>query len=166
MVPRFGALKRHSPRTSTRGGVPGGGKREEEKMKVGRTKTSVVWKVAAALILGAGVFFLARQGADLVPRVMEAVRGLGPWAAIAFIAFYAVATVAWVAWPGEPSSPWLEPPWERRWPSWSPGISPGERWSGGSVPTPASQPWMRRSGARARNLSSSSAFPPPFPSRS
>jgi uncharacterized membrane protein YdjX (TVP38/TMEM64 family) len=65
-------------------------------MKAGRTKASVVWKVASALILGAGVFFLARQGADLVPRVLEAVRGLGPWAAIAFIAFYAVATVAWV----------------------------------------------------------------------
>ena len=65
-------------------------------MKVGRTKASVVWKAVVALVLGAGVFFLARQGADLVPRALEAVRGLGPWAAIAFIGFYAVATVAWV----------------------------------------------------------------------
>jgi len=96
MIPRFGALKRHSPRTSTRGGAPEDGKKEEENMKVGRINASALWKVAAALILGAGVVFLARQGADLVPRALDAVRGLGPWAAMAFIAFYAVATVAWV----------------------------------------------------------------------
>ncbi len=63
---------------------------------LGRTRTSALWKVGAILVLGAGIFFLAREGADRVPQALEAVRGLGPWAAIAFIALYAVATVAWV----------------------------------------------------------------------
>ena len=61
-----------------------------------RTRAPVLWRVGAVLLLVAGLFFLARQGAHLIPQALEAVRSLGPWAAVAFIALYAVAAVAWV----------------------------------------------------------------------
>ena len=62
----------------------------------GRGRAPALWKAGGILVLGAGLFFLARQGAHLIPQALEAVRGLGPWAAVAFIGLYAVAAVAWV----------------------------------------------------------------------
>lgn len=55
------------------------------------------WRTA--LLLGAGVlalYLLGRSGASLVPAALDAVRSLGPWAAVAYIAIYVVATVAWI----------------------------------------------------------------------
>lgn len=49
--------------------------------------------LAAAI---AAVVLLGREGASYIPRALEAVRGLGPWAALGFIGIYAVATVSWV----------------------------------------------------------------------
>ncbi|MBW3535099.1 MAG: TVP38/TMEM64 family protein [Gemmatimonadetes bacterium] len=51
---------------------------------------------AAVLALVAVLLWAGRQGADALPRILEAVRDLGPWAAVAFIGLYAAATVAWV----------------------------------------------------------------------
>jgi len=52
------------------------------------------------VVLGIGVvallFLSGRELASVVPRALEIVRDLGPWAAVAFILFYAVATVAWI----------------------------------------------------------------------
>lgn len=53
--------------------------------------------VAVAVI---GVFALlllgGRELAGVLPRVLDGIRGLGAWAAVAFIGIYIAATVAWV----------------------------------------------------------------------
>lgn len=59
------------------------------------------WPRRALLIAGiTGIVILlllgGRQLADQLPRALDVVRGLGPWAAAAFIGIYVVATVAWV----------------------------------------------------------------------
>ncbi len=51
------------------------------------------------LLIGVGLvalFLLGRSGASLVPSALDAVRSLGPWAAVAYIVVYVVATVAWI----------------------------------------------------------------------
>jgi len=51
------------------------------------------------LLVAAGVVVLVwigRSGAALVPEALDAVRSLGPWAAIGYVAIYIVATVAWI----------------------------------------------------------------------
>lgn len=65
---------------------------------VGRqSKDRGVWKLTGmALLLAGAVIFLAREGRDLLPGALTAVRDFGPWAAVAFIGLYATATVAWV----------------------------------------------------------------------
>lgn len=44
----------------------------------------------------AALVLLGRQGAELIPAALEAVRGLGPWAAVGYFGLYVVATVAWI----------------------------------------------------------------------
>jgi uncharacterized membrane protein YdjX (TVP38/TMEM64 family) len=55
-----------------------------------------VWKVTGIALLVGAVFLMAREGRDLLPEALTAIREFGPWAAVAFIALYATATVAWV----------------------------------------------------------------------
>ena len=52
-----------------------------------------------ALILIAaltGLVLLGRSGATWVPVALEAIRSLGPWAAVAYVAAYVIAAVAWI----------------------------------------------------------------------
>lgn len=51
--------------------------------------------VSMALLVG-GVVLLAREGMNLIPGALTAIRGFGPWTGAAFIVLYATATVAWV----------------------------------------------------------------------
>lgn len=52
--------------------------------------------IAVALAGVALLAFGGRAAVDALPRVLDAVRGAGPWAALAFVAVYAIATVAWI----------------------------------------------------------------------
>lgn len=52
--------------------------------------------VAAAVVAVIALVLLGRQGAEFVPRALDAIRALGPWAWVGYIGVYVVATVAWV----------------------------------------------------------------------
>lgn len=54
--------------------------------------------LVAAAVIGIVVLLLlgGRELAGVLPRVLDGIRGLGAWAAVAFIGIYIVATVAWV----------------------------------------------------------------------
>ncbi len=51
---------------------------------------------AAAVVAVMALVLLGRQGAEFVPRALDAIRALGPWAWAGYIVVYVVATVAWV----------------------------------------------------------------------
>ncbi|MDT8370358.1 MAG: TVP38/TMEM64 family protein, partial [Longimicrobiales bacterium] len=56
-----------------------------------RARTVILAVAGLALLL-----FLGRRGASFVPGILDAIRGLGPWAWAAYIALYVVAAVAWI----------------------------------------------------------------------
>ena len=60
------------------------------------SRIATVWKVAGVVVGIGALMLLARQGTGLLTRALEAIRDLGPWAAVAYIALYALATVAWI----------------------------------------------------------------------
>lgn len=72
--------------------LAGDAERDIRGLRLRRRTLLIVGAVAAVVLLLLG----GRELAGLLPRVLEAIRGLGPWAAVAFIGIYVVATVAWV----------------------------------------------------------------------
>lgn len=71
------------------GGTGGTGEHEPRRGLPWKTAAAVVVVIAALILIG-------RQGADLLPALLERIRNLGPWAAVVYVSLYAAATVAWV----------------------------------------------------------------------
>lgn len=55
-----------------------------------------IWKLITGLAILAALILAGREGAGVVSALLDTVRDLGPWTAVAFVAIYAAATVAWV----------------------------------------------------------------------
>ncbi len=70
--------------------------RPEDVVSEGSPAIPTLLKGGAALLVLVGLVVLARQGAAYIPPALDAVRNLGPWAAIGFIGLYALAAVLWV----------------------------------------------------------------------
>lgn len=62
----------------------------------GEARRRVPWKVLAIGAVVLGLLLVGRRASGSLAAVLEAVEGLGPWAAVAFVGLYAGATVAWV----------------------------------------------------------------------
>lgn len=55
-----------------------------------------IWKLIVAFVVLVILVLAGQEAAQAVPALLERVRELGPWAALAFVVIYAAATVAWV----------------------------------------------------------------------
>lgn len=62
----------------------------------GETDRRFPWKLVGVAVVVVGLVLLGRRASGSLAEVLEAVEGLGPWAAVAFVGLYAGATVAWV----------------------------------------------------------------------
>lgn len=54
------------------------------------------WRMVGVALVVVGLVLLGRRASGSLAEVLEAVEGLGHWAAVAFVGLYAAATVAWI----------------------------------------------------------------------